>query len=109
MHAAKESPSIRRPTGTNASRSARPPSHPHAPAGPGFLNRYLGNHYVQRKCAACQEDDRQRGLLRKSAVGPANDAFEQEADRVAEHVMGMAAPASAGLASPPGIRRLPEE
>ena len=50
----------------------------------------------------------------KVTVGPANDRFEQEADRVADHVMRMpasevasGAPPPADGAGPPSISRLP--
>src|SRR6186713_1831602 len=40
---------------------------------------------VQRACSACEE------LQPKTVIGPANDRFEVEADRVAERVMRMPA------------------
>jgi hypothetical protein len=108
MHADREPTGIRRLTATDRPRSSRRAvAPPGAPTGLGFLNRYLGNHYVQRKCTACQENDEPRRLQRKPSIGPANDVFEQEADCVAQQVTHMAAPTATGLASPPAIRRLP--
>jgi hypothetical protein len=55
-------------------------------------------------CASCSEDRRLQPSLR---VGPVGDAYEQEADAVADRVMRMPAPAMGGGApAPPSIQRL---
>ncbi|MDH3974187.1 MAG: DUF4157 domain-containing protein [Deltaproteobacteria bacterium] len=78
-----------------------------------FSQRNLGNSYmqsvagnlqtvtrgsgpkIQRKCScggscsACSGGEEFKGIQRKLKIGPANDVYEQEADRVAEQVMRM--------------------
>jgi outer membrane protein OmpA-like peptidoglycan-associated protein len=56
---------------------------------------------VQRKCAECEKE---HGTIQpKLAVGPADDEFEREADRVAERVMRMPDPVSRTLQGAPAI------
>ncbi len=57
------------------------------------LQHIVGNHAVSRLIQA------------KLAVGPAHDRYEQEADRVAQRVMAMPAPAQ----HPPALQRAPED
>jgi|GEM_PF-1419119 len=64
---------------------------------------------VQRKCAACEQEQQQSALQPKLTVGQPNDQYEQEANRVADQVVSqMAAPQSPRvqpqrLATPPRI------
>ncbi len=84
---------------------------------------------VRRKCRECdEEDERSRaagagagagaGVQARLEVGPVDDPFEREADRVAERVIGMSGPPlstaapSSSLSVPsvaPTVRRQPEE
>ncbi|NEQ45463.1 MAG: DUF4157 domain-containing protein [Leptolyngbya sp. SIOISBB] len=67
---------------------------------------------VQRKCAACEQEQPQSTLQTKLTVGQPGDQYEQEADRVADQVVSqMAAPQSPRvqpqrLATPPRITPL---
>ena len=67
-----------------------------AAAGPGGglldLQRSRGNRYVQRLVAAARQGVAAPAVQGGAAVGPADDAFEREADRVATGVTGVAAP-----------------
>jgi outer membrane protein OmpA-like peptidoglycan-associated protein len=56
---------------------------------------------VQRKCAECEKEH--DTIQPKLAVGPADDEYEREADRVAEHVMRMPDPVSRALQRTPAI------
>lgn len=68
--------------------------------------------WLQRKCdcggsggcGGCR-DEKPFGLQRKLAVGDSDDAYEREADRVADEVMGGGRVTTSGGA-PPAIRRL---
>ena len=73
-------------TTRNAERSV-PAAVAHAPAPPAALAQRLGNHDLQRLLQS-------RVLQAKLTVSDPGDAFEQEADRVADQVMRMAEPAS---------------
>jgi hypothetical protein len=76
----------------------------HKPCAANFFQRNLGNSYmqtiaksgatIQRKCAcggscaSCAGKEEEFGKIQtKLTIGPANDVYEQEADRVAEQVM----------------------
>src|SRR3979490_81998 len=59
----------------------------------------LGNQAVQRLIDS-------RAVQPKLTVGPTNDSYEQEADRVASQVMGMAPPTGAGAAGGQSIQRM---
>lgn len=87
------------------------------PCATNFFQRNLGNNYlqsmaggqhairesirnniptIQRKCAcggscaSCSDKEDEFGRIQtKLTIGPANDVYEQEADRVAEQIMGM--------------------
>lgn len=96
------------------------------PGSTRFLQRNLGNSYmqsivsggqtleqtttnnsapkIQRKCscggtcASCSAiDDEKKRIQAKLKIGPVNDVYEQEADRVADQVMRMSEPQSPGL------------
>jgi outer membrane protein OmpA-like peptidoglycan-associated protein len=56
---------------------------------------------VQRKCSGCEKEA--QTIQPKLAVGPADDEYEREADRVAEHVMRMPDPVSRTLQRTPAI------
>ncbi|MDJ0808090.1 MAG: DUF4157 domain-containing protein [Gammaproteobacteria bacterium] len=61
----------------------------------------------QNKPVAVSQTDRVRSIIRpKLEIGPANDAFERVADRVANAVMRMADPASSRYQSPSTDRNL---
>lgn len=77
------------------------------PCASNFFQRNLGNSYmqtiagsnnptIQRKCAcggsceSCAGKEEELGKIQtKLTVGPANDVYEQEADRVADQIMRM--------------------
>lgn len=77
------------------------------PCASNFFQRNLGNSYmqaiaksnvptIQRKCAcggsdaSCADKEEALGKIQtKLTIGPANDVYEQEADRVAEQIMRM--------------------
>lgn len=80
------------------------------PCATNFFQRHLGNNYlqsmaggqhairqtIQRKCncggscGGCVEEEEKSGRIQtKLVVGPANDVYEKEADRVAEQIMRM--------------------
>lgn len=87
------------------------------PCATNFFQRHLGNNYlqsvsgdqhamelpakssipaIQRKCAcggsceSCADKEEELGEIQtKLTIGPANDVYEQEADRVAEQIMRM--------------------
>lgn len=61
----------------------------------------LGNQAVQRLIES-------RGVQPKLTVGAPNDVYEQEADRVADQVMGMTPEASHGSSAPQAVQRMPE-
>ncbi len=54
-----------------------------------------GSPVIQRKCScsgscsSCSGKEEELGILPKLKVGPVNDMYEQEADRVADQVMRM--------------------
>jgi hypothetical protein len=56
---------------------------------------------IQRKCAECEKEA--PTIQPKLAVGPADDEYEREADRVAEHVMRMPDPVSRTRQRAPAI------
>ncbi|MEC4018801.1 DUF4157 domain-containing protein [Streptomyces sp. H27-D2] len=78
------------------------------------VQRSLGSDYLQRagECGTSDPDRKpgtdggcsgcglSRPVQTKLSVGPAGDAYEQEADRVAERVVGMSGPA--GVSDPAG-------
>lgn len=61
----------------------------------------IGNQAVQRLIDS-------RAVQPKLTVGAPNDVYEQEADRVADQVMGMTPQATAGSAAPHAVQRLPD-
>ncbi|HEU4711214.1 MAG TPA: DUF4157 domain-containing protein [Pyrinomonadaceae bacterium] len=66
----------------------------------GVLQRKCGcgNHTVSGgQCSECSK--KKSGLQLKLAVGPVNDSYEQEADRIADHVLQ--GPARRPLSAPP--------
>ena len=71
-----------------------------APIFSGVLQRKCGcgNHTVSGgQCSECSK--KQSGLQLKLAVGPVNDSYEQEADRIADQVLR--GPAQRPLSAPP--------
>ncbi|KYF92238.1 hypothetical protein BE20_01620 [Sorangium cellulosum] len=66
---------------------------------------------VQRKCAACEDEDEHAGAMQRAAdgsglgVGPADDAYEREADRVASEVMSGAQARVLGRVGNAGAQR----
>lgn len=71
-----------------------------APIFSGVLQRKCGcgNHTVSGgQCSECSK--KKSGLQMKLAVGPVNDSYEQEADRIADHVLQ--GPAQRPLSAPP--------
>ncbi|HET7461541.1 MAG TPA: DUF4157 domain-containing protein [Longimicrobium sp.] len=97
-------------------RAPRPP----APAGrPGtaFLQRQLGNRAfaLQRcscggSCPGCRaKNEEQPPLQTKLTVGAAGDAYERQADQVAEQVMRMPAPGSVESTAAPSVQRQGDE
>ncbi len=94
-----------------------PGQNPPKPCAINFLQRNLGNSYmqssigggatsekitvknsspkIQRKCScggSCGKEDEEKRIQAKVKIGPANDVYEQEADRVADIVMRMPEP-----------------
>jgi hypothetical protein len=65
------------------------------------LQRTAGNRAVQRLLA-------QHALQPKLVVGAANDQYEQEAERVANQVMGGGLSGAAAAAGPDGLQRQPQ-
>jgi len=60
--------------------------------GNSYLQSALANKSIQRKCScggSCGKEDEDKRIQAKLKIGPANDVYEQEADRVAEQVMRM--------------------
>lgn len=47
------------------------------------------NSWVQRACAACQQDQEELGIQPQLTMGQPGDPYEVEADRVADQVMSM--------------------
>lgn len=80
------------------------------PANVLYLQRTLGNQATNRLLAVRTQP---RAVIQaKLTVGPAHDAYEQEADGVAEQVLTMAAPASqqpAASGDQPVLQRVAEE
>ena len=52
------------------------------------------SYAVMRKCSACEEKEEKQAVQTKLRVGPPNDRYEVEADRVADQVMRMPLPAA---------------
>ena len=73
------------------------------PGAPSTLGS-RGAPPVQRKCAACAEEEER--LQPKLQVNQPGDAYEQEADRVADQVMRMPAADAAITPAPPQISRM---
>lgn len=79
------------------------------PHAQGMLQRKCacGNQTVAGdECEACKK--KRNSLQRKLAMGTTNDPLEQEADRVADQVMGAPAHSQANVA-PPRIQRFSEQ
>jgi hypothetical protein len=86
--------------GATAARKAKPRA---AEQGPLEAQQHaLGNQAVQRLMDS-------RAVQAKLTVGEPNDAYEQEADRVASQVMGMAPPSPAEGTGTRSIQRLGNE
>jgi len=64
-----------------------------------------GSLFVQRLHGTIGNRHAGRWLQTKLKIGSPNDEYEQEADRVADQVMRMPAPAFKGNAAPPAIQR----
>jgi hypothetical protein len=60
---------------------------------------------IQRRCAACEEEQKAARVQTKLMVGPVGDVYEQEADRVADIVTRPAAGGSRPAATSLGISR----
>jgi hypothetical protein len=105
------------PVGGLADRASRSPGRPIPPWAPGPMARRANplplHNFIQRKCAcetprasasSCERCSAEASLHR-SAIGPAHDRLEQEADRVAQQVVSSSG-ATAGLErSPVRIQR----
>jgi Domain of unknown function (DUF4157) len=110
----RPAPPVRIPPGSRQTGQQQPG---HSLASP--LQRSLGNAWIQRSLA--EEERRDDGcgcgggcggcgsgrVQAKPVVGPAGDAFEQEADRVAERVVTMGGAETVAPASPITVQRLP--
>jgi hypothetical protein len=100
-----------------ASGPSRPPKQPLGlSSAPAFdqsdlLDRHLGNGYIQRAELHGQRDDEEERegsccgtcsrlpVQAKVAVGPSADPYEQEAERVADHVLRLPEPSVSGDSS----------
>jgi outer membrane protein OmpA-like peptidoglycan-associated protein len=83
-----------------------------------FTTDGLGIPFLQRKCAACAKQEEKlhtKAVQAKLAINRPGDAFEQEADRVADTVMRMPEAESVepfkslGAAVPPRLQRMCQE
>jgi outer membrane protein OmpA-like peptidoglycan-associated protein len=74
-------------------------------AGNRVMARFLASS-VQRKCKACEEDERVQAKL---TVNQAGDEYEREADRVADRVMRTPEPTGSVQRAPIQIQRLCKE
>ena len=96
------------------------PARVHSGGGGGFpLQRMIGNQATLRRmeadrekaagasglCPEC-EKDRKTGFQAKLVIGEAGDAFEREADRLADQVTASPAHAAAAGGVPPRVQRV---
>lgn len=75
--------------------------HDGAPASPamatGSMQRSLPvSGRIQRKCAACEAENQDLTIQAKLEIGPADDPFEREADRIAAQVIDQSGPSTEG-------------
>lgn len=102
-----ESVAARQPAPTHTTdpqrASARAAQHEHSPLRPAItrLQRAVGNRAMNRLL-------RSSVIQPKLTVGPPDDVYEREADRVADHVMRMPEPAASGAITPtpPTVQRM---